>query len=154
MFRNFHQAAFALITDPFGRVLFKLRRDLPLWDLPGGKADLEDYSEGLWLPKTTCQREVFEETGCGIEIVRTFGYFFTAAISHGILSISVVFVAQVTEGQLCHNEEAENFGWFSHSSLPAQTFAIHADILRQFQKGKIDNPDLRHLVYEQRRALQ
>ncbi len=153
MFSNLHLAAFAIVTNHFGEVLFKLRRDRPVWDLPGGKADPNDFLGGVWHPEITCIREMREETGCEIEIDNCFGYFFTGALAHDILSFSVVFTAHILEGVLSLTEEAAGFGWYNYSSLPKNTFLIHGDIVRQYQKGEVDNYDLRHLIEEQRRVL-
>jgi len=148
-----HKASFAVIEDEDGRVLWKLRSDFNIWDLPGGKADPCDFEQGIWLPEQTCRREVFEETGCLIQIKELFGCFYTGALAHDIPSISIVFSACIIKGTLRCNEEAIKFGWFCYSKLPQNSFLIHKDIQRQFQNGKIDNWDLRSLIEEQRRVL-
>lgn len=146
MFCNLHLAAFALITGSGGKVLLKLRRDIPLWDLPGGQAEETDFQNGIWLPEVTCQREVLEETGCRVKIDRVFGYFYTGAIAHDIPSISVIFEGQLLDTTLSCNAEAKAFGWFTFSEIPKNTFNLHTDILRQFQNGEVDRWDLRDMV--------
>lgn len=153
MFGNYHQAAFALIRDHEGRILWKKRRDFDLWDLPGGKADQEDFLEGLWAPELTALREVLEETGCHIDLESLFGRFYGAAISHDVPSLVLVFVARITNGQLCLSDEASGFGWYRHQELPPNSFTIHKDIVRQFERGGVDRWDLRYLAYAQRRVL-
>lgn len=153
MSEQYHIAAFALIRNGQGEVLLKLRRDFEVWDLPGGKTDPEDVLNGTIFPGRTCEREVFEEIGCTIRLTKQFGIFYTAAIAHSIPSLSYVYQAEIVDGEPDVSDEAAEFGWFSYRTLPPNAFAIHADILRQFEKGVIDRVDLRDLVKVHQRVL-
>src|SRR5438093_13780789 len=62
-------AASAVVEDGQGRVLLHLRRDNQLWALPGGTMDIGETIE------QTAIREVKEETGVDIEIVRLVGIY-------------------------------------------------------------------------------
>jgi 8-oxo-dGTP diphosphatase len=54
--------AFTIITNSNEEVLLVLRRDVPLWDLPGGR--IEDQER----PSQTAIHESLEETGLHIEL--------------------------------------------------------------------------------------
>ena len=57
-------AAGALITDPVGRVLLVKPNYRELWSIPGGVCEFGEP------PQVSCQREVAEEIGLGLEVGR------------------------------------------------------------------------------------
>ena len=96
-------AAYALLSDDEGRVLLALWNEEaePLWTMPGGGVDLhETVAEAA-------VREVREETGYEIELVRVLGvdsFVLTAEEAEGGVrpykSVRVVFEGRVVGGEL------------------------------------------------------
>ena len=96
-------AAYALLSDAEGRVLLALWNEeaTPLWTLPGGGVDLHESVTEAAI------REVREETGYEIELVRVLG-----VVSHVVpgeradgggrplKSVRVVFEGRVVAGEL------------------------------------------------------
>ena len=150
-------AAFALIPDEFGQVLLKLRRDLDIWDLPGGCAEEDDFHAGSRQFHTAClKREVREETGLRVEALAPFGLFLTEAILHDTPSVQAVYICRIVDGSLKANDEAAEFGWFG-TKLPKNTFEIHRCLIEHWrrtgsirtnlaQQGLFLGGDLRGLV--------
>lgn len=53
----FTQGAFVIVLNENQQILLVKRKDVPLWDLPGGRVDPEETAE------EAAVREVLEETG-------------------------------------------------------------------------------------------
>jgi 8-oxo-dGTP diphosphatase len=94
-------AAYALLRDPEGRVLLALWNEGPeaLWTLPGGGVDFDETVSDAAV------REVREETGYDIELVRLVGVdsFVVREPSEGrrpFKSVRVVFEGRVVGGTL------------------------------------------------------
>jgi 8-oxo-dGTP diphosphatase len=60
---------FAAVRDARGRLLLCLRHDVHLWEMPGGRAE---KGESPW--DAVC-REVLEETGLRVTVVRLVGLY-------------------------------------------------------------------------------
>ncbi len=106
-------AAAAVVTDHEGRILLVRRRFPPEaggWCLPGG---LAEAGEG---PEEAARREVREETGLEVSVVRhlaTLGHF-------------VAFVeAESSGGALLAGSDVLDLGWFTPAEAPALCFVNH-----------------------------
>jgi 8-oxo-dGTP diphosphatase len=116
-------AAYALLFDDEGRLLLALWNEKPqrLWTLPGGGVDLHETA-----PEAAV-REVREETGYGIELVRLLGvdsFVVPAARAdrggRPLKSVRVVFEGRVVSGELA-NEVAgttDEARWFPLTDVP------------------------------------
>lgn len=111
--------AAAIIFDDQGRLLLQQRSDNGLWGLPGGGHEL-----GESLTQTVI-REVWEETGFNIEVIRLIGMYSDPAWTtvqypdgHRIQFISALFECRITGGtlKLCHESTALEF--HDPSNLP------------------------------------
>ena len=98
-------AAYALLFDDEGRVLLALWNEEPqfLWTLPGGGVDLHETAS------EAAVREVREETGYEIELVRVLGldsFVLPAEVAGGggrpFKSVRVVFEGRVVAGELAN----------------------------------------------------
>lgn len=58
------QGAFVIIQNDGRDILLVKRKDIPLWDLPGGR-----IAEGE-TPESAAVREAFEETGYNVTIIK------------------------------------------------------------------------------------
>ncbi|KXZ12655.1 DNA mismatch repair protein MutT [Bacillus nakamurai] len=85
-------------------ILLVKRKDLPLWDLPGG-----GITEGE-TPETAAVREAYEETGYTIAILRKAGEYERPAFH----DIQHVFIGT----PLMNGPEAADLRWFRPNRLP------------------------------------
>jgi 8-oxo-dGTP diphosphatase len=113
----FRLGAFAVIVDGQSRVLLCHRRDVDMWNLPGGA--VED-GEAPW---QAALREVREETGLEAVIERL------AIVDHrpGKGEVVFTFTCAITGGALTTNDEADQIAWFAADALPATTAARHVE---------------------------
>lgn len=155
-------AAFGLVFDSAGRILWKLRRDLEIWDLPGGCCEESDFFAGRNYDQSCLFREVKEETGLKIEVLSLVGLYFTEAVKHPIPSISAAYWCEIVDGTLVENDEAAEFGWFDPNTPPDNAFCLHGVMASDFPLwrekyaplGLHIARDLRGMVDVHRRAQQ
>lgn len=107
-------AAFTVIRDEAGRVLWVKRRDHPVWNLPGGASET---GEAPWV---TAVRETREETGLAITLDGLSGIYVKPG-NHMIF----VFSARSAGGTLAPNEEAAEFAYFAPGQEPPNTLQKH-----------------------------
>src|SRR5947209_6211872 len=104
----------ALIFDETGeKILLTRRTDNGRWCLPGGRMDPGESIE------ETCVREVWEETGLEVRVVRLLGIYSTP---HHIVTyadgnrwqvVATSFLAEVTGGKLGLSDETTEANYFS-----------------------------------------
>jgi 8-oxo-dGTP pyrophosphatase MutT (NUDIX family) len=104
-------AAFTVIRNEQGAVLWVKRRDDGRWNLPGGG------TEPLEAPWETAVRETREETGLAIRLTNLRGVYIKPAHNEMIFSFS----ATVTGGRLTTGPEAVEFGYFAPGQEPANS---------------------------------
>ena len=127
--------ACAVIRDVRGWILLGQRSDNGYWALPGGGLDLgESYAE-------CCIREVREETGLEVEILRLVGIY-SNPIENVIRypdgranqSASALFECRVIGGELQPDHESLQLEWFDPTNLlehlPEPFFPNHLPRLR------------------------
>jgi mutator protein MutT len=109
----------AIVRDEQGRILITRRSDDGEWDLPGGAVEPgETPSEGV-------RREVREETGLDVRIVRVAGVFGGKAFRHTypdgqeIEAFSVTFECAIEGGKLRSRDgEVTEFRFVTVDELP------------------------------------
>jgi 8-oxo-dGTP pyrophosphatase MutT (NUDIX family) len=114
------------IVDDQGRVLLQRRTDGDWWGLPGGRLDPGETFTGA------ARREVREETGLEIEIVRLTGAYaspdFCAIYpdGHRVQNAVLNFLARPSGGTLiAANGETAELRWFRPDDLPANLIPSH-----------------------------
>jgi len=117
--------AFAVIFDDRGGVLLCHRRDLDLWNLPGGAVESGE------LPTEAVVRETKEETGLDVVVERLVGVYGKADKDELVFA----FVCRVTGGRLTVTDEADEYRFFRADAIPSnvspkQVERIH-DAIRQ-----------------------
>jgi 8-oxo-dGTP diphosphatase len=106
-------AAGAIIFDDRRRILLIQRAKAPSagrWSVPGGRCEPD---EPAW---AACVREVAEETGLVVQVVRLAGRVRRAAPSGGVFVIDD-FVCIIKSGTPSAADDAADIGWFSLAAL-------------------------------------
>jgi 8-oxo-dGTP diphosphatase len=112
---KFRVACSALI-ERGGEYLLARRRDIGLWNLPGGGLEAgETVEEGL-------AREVMEEIGVSIRIVRVVGVYSKPQKNEVVLT----FLCKLASDQEpTVSDEISEIGWFQPDRLPDDTLPKH-----------------------------
>ena len=105
--------AFAVIFDDAGRLLVCHRRDLDVWDLPGGGVE---PGEAPW---DAVVREVAEETGLEVKVDALTGVY------RKPVELVLVFTCWITGGALRLTEETDAHDWRAVHALPANMSPNH-----------------------------
>ena len=107
---QFTLGVFSVIFDSQHRVLLAHRRDMDLWDMPGGGMN---HGE---LPNETAVREAKEETGFDVEIDRLMIVYAKPAPWDSDLGF--VFLGHVVGGEAVTSDESDDVRFFGTDELP------------------------------------
>jgi len=107
----FRLGAFALIFNEYGAVLLCHRRDIDVWNLPGGGVE---QGESPW---EAAVRETREEVGLVVEIKRLAGLYSKPEQSEIVFS----FICRVVGGEMATSPEADEIRFFPVQALPRNT---------------------------------
>jgi len=108
----------ALFDSTRQKVLLTRRTDNGLWCLPGGGMDAGESAA------ETCEREMLEETGLVVRVVRLVGVYTSP---HWLIEypdgtkvqvIAMNFEVKLLDGEMVPTSEVSEFGYFSLSDLP------------------------------------
>lgn len=103
------------------KVLILQRTDVDIWVLPGGGIEKEET------PEQAVIREVREEVGLSVEIVRKVGEY-TPLIR--LASMTHVFECRSLGGQLTLSSESRAIAYAPIDQLPKLFFPVHEDFLK------------------------
>lgn len=117
-FADLRPSSTGVIFDSTGESVLLIRRsDNGQWDLPSGGIDPgESASEA-------CAREVLEETGLVVEIVRLVGVYSTPhriieyADGNRFQAVTMCFEASPIGGELTVTDESTEFGYFTIAEI-------------------------------------
>jgi 8-oxo-dGTP diphosphatase len=121
----FSIGAFALIFDEHNHVLLSHRRDLDVWNLPGGGVE---HGE---LPTEAVVRETKEETGLDVAVERLVGVYGKENEDDFVFA----FVCQVVGGQLSVTDEADESKYFEVKNIPFNTSPKQVERIRDAING-------------------
>ena len=116
---------FGIIFDDRQRVLLCHRRDYDLWNLPGGGME---KGESPW---DGVLREVMEETGLKVEIIKLLGIYSKPDINEIVFS----FLCKPITGKLTLNDEADKIEYFEVDKLPPNTSLKQVERIRDALKN-------------------
>ena len=115
---------FGIIFDKKKRVLLCHRRDMDLWNLPGGGLkNKESLCEGV-------RREVKEETGLSVGIVRMSNIYFKPKEKE----IVFCFICRIKSGKIKINKEADEIKYFDFKKLPKNIVKNHTQRIKDAAK--------------------
>ena len=111
----FSIGAFAVIFDHQRRVLLCHRRDLDIWNLPGGGVESGE------LPTEAVVREVKEETGLDVAIDRLVGVYGKTDKDELVFA----FLCRIVGGEIATTDEADKCEYFEVKRIPSNTAPKH-----------------------------
>jgi ADP-ribose pyrophosphatase YjhB (NUDIX family) len=120
-------SAFSIVTKDEGRsLLLTKRKDVPVWVLPGGGVEPDES------PEKAAWREVLEETGITVKIIRCSGHYFPInRLSHE----TYVYEATAIHGELKLSDETSEIAYFPLNALPKALFLVHRDWISDWQNS-------------------
>ena len=107
----------AAIFNEHGQVLLTRRADNGQWCLPSGGMEPGES------PSEACAREVEEETGLKVRILRLVGVYsdpnqlVVYPDGNKVQIVAIHFTAEVTGGTLGLSDETTAYGWFAPNEL-------------------------------------
>jgi 8-oxo-dGTP diphosphatase len=110
-------ASFVVIQNEAEDVLWVMRTDYDLWNLPGGGSK---SGEAPW---STAVRETREETGLDVELLGCSGIYVKPKQNLMVFT----FTARVAGGELITGSEAAEFAYFSPGAEPENTLPRHVE---------------------------
>jgi 8-oxo-dGTP pyrophosphatase MutT (NUDIX family) len=120
------EGAFVIVTNAKRQILLVKRKDVPLWDLPGGRVESGET------PEAAAIREVMEETGYLIELSGKLGVYQRPKFQDE----QHVFAGNITGGQAIENGmETAGLKWISPERLPLLMVPNRKMQIRDFLNG-------------------
>jgi len=114
---QFTIGAFVVLFDQKGRVLLCHRRDLDIWNLPGGSVESGE------LPNEAAVRETKEETGLKVKIQGLVGVYGKPHKDELVF----VFTGRVIGGKLKTTNESDGCVYFKIRKIPENTIPKHKE---------------------------
>ncbi|OBA06344.1 DNA mismatch repair protein MutT [Bacillus subtilis] len=123
------KGAFVIVTNEKHQILLVKRKDVPLWDLPGGKVDPGETAEAAGL------REVLEETGYNAVLSAKIGVYQRPKFQDE----QYVFAGNITGGRaIVIGMETADMKWFSLQRLPLLMVPNRKRQISDFMNGDRD----------------
>ena|GEM_PF-1050712 len=110
-----------VFTKDKTKILLIERRDVPVWVLPGGGIDDDED------PHDACIREVYEETGLHVSLIRKVAEYSPSNTLHAVTHLFECFVEEETELQ--PQKESRRVAFFPLNDLPKTFFPLHNEWL-------------------------
>lgn len=122
------KVAVGVVVEMDGKIVLGRRNHEPMmgeWSFPSGYVDARERLEDAAV------REVLEETGVSVRLLRLLGAFSTA----GERTIFIAYTGVVTGGELCAGDDCSEVGAFEPESLPPLAFPHDGEIVRAWASG-------------------
>ena len=105
------------------------------WDLPGGKVNFGE------LPLDALKREVEEETGIGVNVIRPVDVWSFFKNDGKTQVVGITFLCNYAGGGFALREEHTNFKWISKEEIAK--YKVHKGIKDTFKKLKDEQAPIR-----------
>lgn len=122
------KVAVGVVCELEGKILLVRRNHDPMageWSFPSGYVDAGERLEDAAI------REVLEETGVSVRLLRLLGAFSTV----GQRTIFIAYAGVVLGGELCAGDECSEVGTFDPGALPSLAFPHDDEIVRAWASG-------------------
>ncbi|MBI2002352.1 MAG: NUDIX domain-containing protein [candidate division NC10 bacterium] len=123
----------AIISNGEGKILLQRRSDNGLWGLPGGSVEIGESV------RDAIVREVREETGLTVEVVRLIGVYSDPKVQvvrypdgNVVHYISSVFACRILAGTLQTCDETLDLQFFDPARLPEDLVPMHRIRIRDW----------------------
>lgn len=126
------KTAAAIIIFPTNKILLIKRGTIVFrgfWALPGGKVD------GGEIVEEAVVREVREETGLKVKIVRKIGEYHEVGVNNGVEYdyYPTCFLVKVVGGKISkQKEEIEEIKLFDFNEIPKRLAFKHSDMIKDY----------------------
>ncbi|MGE5851209.1 MAG: NUDIX domain-containing protein [Candidatus Methylomirabilota bacterium] len=124
--RELRPGVAAVIQNGSGQILLQRRSDNGLWGLPGGSVEIGESVRGAIV------REVREETGLSVEVVRLIGVYSDPRIQivrypdgNVVHYISTLFACRILAGELQTGDETLDLRFHDPADLPDDLVPMH-----------------------------
>jgi ADP-ribose pyrophosphatase YjhB (NUDIX family) len=124
--RQIRPGVAAIIQNGEGRILLQRRSDNGLWGLPGGSVEIGESVHDAIV------REVREETGLAVEVVRLIGVYSDPKFQivrypdgNVVHYISTLFACRILGGTLQTCDETLDLKFFDPTDLPTDLLPMH-----------------------------
>jgi 8-oxo-dGTP diphosphatase len=104
------------------QVLLVKRQDVPVWVLPGGGVEKGEK------PEEALIREIFEETGYHVRIVRQCAEYYPL---NRLATYTNVFICEIQSGNICLSSETTAVAFYPIYQLPSAIFPPHSLWLKE-----------------------
>lgn len=98
-----------VFSDNRTQVLLIKRRDVPVWVLPGGGIEANEP------PETAIVREILEETGFRVKVVRASGFYLPI---NRLARQTILYECAIESGAPSLSSETRSIRFFPYSALP------------------------------------
>jgi ADP-ribose pyrophosphatase YjhB (NUDIX family) len=116
---------FGIVFDEQNRVLLVHRCDYDLWNLPGGGLKHgESVDEGV-------KREVLEETGLNVEIIKLVGVYSKKDRKDIVFS----FLCKIISGRITLSDETDKIEYFEINKIPKNTIPKQVERIKDATKN-------------------
>lgn len=136
--RELRPGVSGVIQDGAGRILLQRRSDNGLWALPGGSVELGESV------RDAIVREVREETGLSVEVVRLIGVYSdprTQLVRYSdgnvVHYITTLFACRIVAGNLRTCEETLDLQFFDPAHLPDDFLSMHRPRIQDAQANSL-----------------
>lgn len=109
-----------LFNKDKSELLLTKRRDIPIWVLPGGGLEPQEK------PEEAVIREIFEETGLNVAVIRKVGEYYP---TNHLTRTTHVFECQPLSGTPQLSDETKEVAFFPTNQLPSPFFPLHQEWL-------------------------